>query len=422
MSRTTGREFRVGLIVVLALAGFGLMLLKLGVAPDLLVHQQHLDVIFRDGQGIREGSPVRVAGIDIGRVHAVDLAEVDGELRARVRIAIPNSLASRLKQDVKITVQASITGQNCINVISSGRSEVALVAGQVIQGVETSFFDPVLEQVGLGPVERSHLSHTIAEIRQTVDSVGPRARQIVNTLQETTAGLKETTDSVRPVLEASVTHVESLTKQLQAAAPKVDASLVKVEAITQKVVGILDENQPKLNATLANVADLTSTVSSLATSQKDRVEGLIVGLEDLKKRSQRVLYNAEVMTDQGAQILTRNRPLIDRSILNVRDATDWADQLVQKIYSNPFLISPLYKPRPEDLRSQMAIDTARLFLKGAKELSDNVKTLESIQTQPTTPERKEQFDALYKRSWTLMEWMNQTERQLAESLKPQVRR
>ena len=39
--------------------------------------------------------------------------------------------------------------------------------GSRFPGVESSFFDPIIEQVGLGPVERNHLSHTIAEVRQT---------------------------------------------------------------------------------------------------------------------------------------------------------------------------------------------------------------------------------------------------------------
>ena len=52
-------------------------------------------------------------------------------------------------------------------------------ARAVDPGVETSFFDPIIEQVGLGPVERNHLSHTIAEVRQTVDSIGPRLRQML---------------------------------------------------------------------------------------------------------------------------------------------------------------------------------------------------------------------------------------------------
>jgi phospholipid/cholesterol/gamma-HCH transport system substrate-binding protein len=173
-TRAAGHEVRVGLVAVVALAGLIVLLIMAGDGPGFLTARREIEVDFRDGQGIRPGSPVRIAGIDAGRVTDVILAEVDGTLKARVTIAVPVDLVAKLKQDVKITIQASLTGQSRINIVSSGKSNVGLVAGQVVQGVETTFFDPILEQVGLGPVERSHLSHTISEIRDTVDKAGPR--------------------------------------------------------------------------------------------------------------------------------------------------------------------------------------------------------------------------------------------------------
>src|SRR3954447_6114052 len=146
------REVKVGLVVVVALVGVVALLVVAGGGPGFLARRAAIDVIFRDAQGVRVGHAVRGAGLDSGRVTAVDLAEVDGELRARVRLSVPAELAAKLRQDVKITVQASLTGQCNVNIVSTGRSAVALVPGQVVQGVETSMFDPVLEQVGLGPV------------------------------------------------------------------------------------------------------------------------------------------------------------------------------------------------------------------------------------------------------------------------------
>ena len=96
-----------------------------------------------------------------------------------MRISLPAGLVKKLRQDVKVSIVPALTGMSHVNVVSTGRSSVALVPGQSIPGVETSFFDPIIEQVGLGPVERNHLSHTIAEVRQTVDSVGPRLRQML---------------------------------------------------------------------------------------------------------------------------------------------------------------------------------------------------------------------------------------------------
>ena len=64
-----------------------------------------IDVVFRDGQGIRVGSPVRVAGLDTGNVVDLDLVQVEGTLRAKVRISLPARLVKMMRQDVKVTIQ-----------------------------------------------------------------------------------------------------------------------------------------------------------------------------------------------------------------------------------------------------------------------------------------------------------------------------
>ena len=74
----------------------------------------------------------------------------------------------------------------------------------------------------MGPVERNHLSHTIAEVRQTVDSVGPRLQQMLGSLQETTTNLREMSDSIRPAVESTVGHVEDMTRKLNANSPRLE--------------------------------------------------------------------------------------------------------------------------------------------------------------------------------------------------------
>ena len=92
-----------------------------------------------------------------------------------------------------------------------------------------------------------------------------------------------------------------------------------------------------------------------------------------------------MIAGQGVQIVARNRADLERTMSNVRDATDWGNKLVQKIFANPFVLSPLYKPTPEDVRVQSVYDTAQVFSKGAQELHDLVKTLDAMQARPANP-------------------------------------
>src|SRR5262249_43356717 len=104
-SQGTSREMLVGEVEVLTLVGLLGLLGLAGGGPGFLTARRTIDAVFRDGQGIRVGCPVRVAGLDAGRVVDVDLTEIDETLWARVRLSLPVSLANKLKQDAKITIQ-----------------------------------------------------------------------------------------------------------------------------------------------------------------------------------------------------------------------------------------------------------------------------------------------------------------------------
>ena len=417
--RTTLRELWVGLVIVAALGGLIVLLGYASSGPGFLARTRTIDVVFRDGQGLRAGCPVRIAGIDAGRVVDIDLAEVDGSLGAKVQIALPSDLAKKLKQDVKITIQESLTGQSRVNIVSSGKSGVALVAGQTVRGVETNMFDPILEQIGMGPVERSHLSHTIAKVRETADAIGPRIEQIVESLQQVSTGVREVSETVRPTIVKTIDSIDELTKRVNAATPKVEAALAKVETLTTGASAIVNENRANIQSMITSVRELTATANDIALKDRVKVERLLDCVDGTRARTDRLLYQADVIAGQGVQIVTKNKADIERTLTNVRDATGWADKLVQKIFANPFVLSPLYKPTPEDVRVQGVYDSAQEFTQAAQELHDLVKTLDAMSARAQTPEQQQQVVQLRQAVNTVIQRLGQTSTALAEGLKQQ---
>jgi phospholipid/cholesterol/gamma-HCH transport system substrate-binding protein len=107
-------------------------------------------------------------------------------------------------------------------------------------------------------------------------------------------------------------------------------------------------------------------------------------------------------------------------VTNVRDATDWANKLVQKIFSNPFVLSPFFKPNHEDLRVQAVYDSALVFTKGAQELNDATKTLQAMSARPATPQQQEEIAQLQRNVQTLTNNLNDLSSRLAEGLKRPV--
>src|SRR6516165_6771613 len=108
-ARTSIRDVAVGLVVIAAIVALLGLLSVASDGPGFLARQKTVDVIFRDGQGIRVGSPVRVAGLDAGNVVDLDLVKMDNALCARVRISLPTQLVKKLREDVRVSITQGLT-------------------------------------------------------------------------------------------------------------------------------------------------------------------------------------------------------------------------------------------------------------------------------------------------------------------------
>jgi phospholipid/cholesterol/gamma-HCH transport system substrate-binding protein len=416
MSRTTGRDLRIGLLVLVTAAGLlGLLVVASGGPGYLSMQRTDVEVTFRDAQGLRAGQSVRVAGLDAGRVVSLELKERDGQVRALVRISIPSDLATRLKQDAVVTIQASLTGQTCVNIASLGESGVSWVPGQPIEGVESSLFDPILEQVGLGPIERGHISHVLGEIRLLVDDISPRTKKTLLALQQASADIQATTEAASPTLIEAAERIGRI-------APHVEDTISRLEALVAQVDETVRVNRPAVDQMLANLRDVSATTKGVIDQAGPRVGPLIDGLERTRARAERTFYNAETISANTASLLARNQPDLERTIGNVRDATDYARMTTQKVFANPLMLSPLYTPSREDKAAQADFDTAQEFLQAAREFTDAVKRLQAVRNDPLTANQQQLVDQMLQRASVINQNLDPIARRLAEGVQSEPKR
>ncbi|WP_169972943.1 MlaD family protein [Tautonia rosea] len=413
MSRSTIRDARVGLVLVAAVAGLlGLVVLAGGGPGYLVTDRTSIDVYFRDGQGIRPGHPVRIAGLEAGRVSDVDIVDHEGALRARVRLSIAQDLASRLKQDAVIVIVSGLTGSSSVNIASVGESGVAWVPGQPIEGIESSLFDPLLEQVGLGPVERGHLSHTIGQVRRTIDEISPR-------LQKTLAAFQQAADDVQQATEIAGPAVAGASGKLDAMTDRVEALLVQAATLVDELEGAVVENREGIAETVENVRHLSSKSNVMLQQYGPKLGELAENLDETRMRADRVLYQADISLGNISGILVNNRANIERTIGNVRDITDSGRMTVEKIRANPLLISPLYKPGRDAEIALANFDTANVVLKAASEFNDAVKHLQALRTQMQTPQQQQAVDQMLQRASAINAQLEPMMRGLAQGIQAQ---
>ena len=163
--------------------------------------------------------------------------------------------------------------------------------------------------------------------------------------------------------------------------------------------------------------NIAGSINPIVARDLPKLEKMLDGLESSRARADRVLYQADQISGQLSTMLAHSRVEVERSVTNVRDATDWANKLVQKIFTNPFVLSPFYKPNHEDVRVGTVYDTVLIFTKGAADLHDTVKTLEAMSSRPQRRELQAELRQLYQKAQVSVEQMGELSTRMAEGLK-----
>lgn len=184
------REIKVGAFVIVALTAMGTVISLIGQEQGLFRAKHQYSIVFADVQGLKPGSPVRMGGVDVGTVKAVDYAVERRDPKLYVTVAVARDAATRIRQDSV----ASIAGKGMLGdkmvVITVGDSAAPEIApGATIQSSEGGGLEAMMERVG---------------------AIGEKADRVMSNLETTTgtladdrfrADLASTLHSVAGILE-----------------------------------------------------------------------------------------------------------------------------------------------------------------------------------------------------------------------------
>ena len=271
------REFRVGIFVILGIVGF-FTVLFLMTSPALFRGRYMLVTEVADAGGIRRGDPVRMRGINIGRVYGFDLAPGGG-----VHITM------ELEGEYRIPAEAST---ELLSMGFLGGMVVSVVPGDTDDYVEPWDIIPgtsaggVLDQAGdlagdvsdvLGRVQEFLADSTIANTGAAVESL----RDLLEDLAEVTDGQAAELQTLTESLKRSAANVEGIT-----GAEEWSEALASAEgtmAILERTSSSVEESVGSLNTILGRLERGEGTLGQLLTSDElhTSVNSTLRSLEEL---------------------------------------------------------------------------------------------------------------------------------------------
>jgi len=329
-------QLRVGATVVIASITLAILIFLMSGTGGWLTRKITLRSYFDNAQGLREGAPVRLAGVDIGNVTAVRIVEGKPTTPVEVTMKVNTKYSFNLRKDsVTLMSTAGILGETFVDVDSSTAKGPAASDGDTL----TAHDAPQIQDV----VRASQGT------LQNMDSLLKRVDRIMTFIESGQGSIGKViySPALYDQLNATVIEFKGLVDDVQNGKGSLgplftsDEVYKKAVAAIDKLNAIVDDLQqgkgsagkllkdPELfdnaNKTIANVRQMTDDINAgkgalgkITHDQEfaNRLQTLTNNLAELSERLQNgegtagMLFKDPALYNNSNQMLVETRELV----------------------------------------------------------------------------------------------------------------
>ncbi|MCC6403795.1 MAG: MCE family protein [Fimbriimonadaceae bacterium] len=280
---------------------------------------------FDDAGGVAVGSPVMLAGVQVGQVEKVNLTP-----EGRARLALSIEAGTALPRDSVAVVPASLLAIGDTRVLLHGTAASGrLMPGSVIRGALAS----PLESMGLNlDSTLDEMNRTLVAVRQTVEDeeLKQGVKQLIGSLDRTTArfgGVAGRVDTLlarnQSVMEQSLRSASASLANLQAVSTEV-RKLVASGELQGKTTALMDSLQAAVNDGRGLVGDLRAMAND--PKMRASIDETLENVKVISASGTRVAADAELMAKNGVKVSEEATLLMKKA----NSLADEVDSLIKK--------------------------------------------------------------------------------------------
>ncbi|MFO0873421.1 MAG: hypothetical protein U0575_05560 [Phycisphaerales bacterium] len=355
-------------------------------------------------EGLSTGSPVRVGGLERGRVLSV-VPESDGDLVKAMLVDF------ELDRDIALFNDADA-------------DRIAPLLGGTAAINFSDVGDPAKgTRLGAGDVLDIRDTPGGAMRRLLGDEGAARLASIMRNLDETLASARaDYARVVTPVLDkidAAVTDARDLVASVRRDYPgwseKIGSTLGNVDTASAKLDPLLDDGRTMIADIRGTVGDARAILTDNRTRIDELIENVRVASGDIRAISERtkneIVSRVVALLDQGSRgldaftsVAQRLRqeidaagPQLDRILADARLTSQQLKLTSIEVRRAPWRL--LYRPSDKELDNELLYDAARSFALAAGELESTSQSLDRVLTRDgdllrTQPEQAERIRSL----------------------------
>src|SRR5450755_3561721 len=270
--KTSWAQFRVGILGIVALFFVVLLIFLLTGNIDWFQKKEELHVYLSDAAGLGQGNPVRINGIQAGKVNGVALSGETNPARIiRVDFKVEQDMLKQIPSDSIASVGSdNLLGSTKFLEIDKGTKPDPLQPGATMKAEQTQQFDQLVKQ-GFGVLDSAQailvkIQDILSEVQDGRGTVGKLLVDptLYNTIQNTVAQVQELANTLNSK-KGTIGHLindNTLYDQAASLISRIDsiaANLQKGQGSAGKLLNDtkiyddLDNSVQQLNTLMANL-------------------------------------------------------------------------------------------------------------------------------------------------------------------------
>jgi phospholipid/cholesterol/gamma-HCH transport system substrate-binding protein len=233
---------RVGIFLTVASVILAFAIVLLGSKSGLFARKATLYASFENVNGLVVGAPVRLAGLDVGRVSKIMFSDDLRQREARLELAIQERYFSRLRSDSRAFIDSKgLLGDKLINITIGSPDQPPLREGDLIPTRPALSIEELAAQVKSAVSAITHVSDRAGALLEGLAE--PHALADLQRILHSTAGILEGVEHADGVAHrliydsAYADQVAGILQEAQRSLAALRGSLEHVEHVAREVRG-----------------------------------------------------------------------------------------------------------------------------------------------------------------------------------------
>jgi phospholipid/cholesterol/gamma-HCH transport system substrate-binding protein len=311
-------ELKIGVLTITAVVIAAVLIFSLTGTKGFVWQRYPLKTRFANVAGLASGSPVRIAGVEVGTVTSVELSEdqvdVAFEVNEENRRLITTNSVARLGS-------VSLLGQSAVDISPSTTGTPIPEWGYVPQGRPVAVMSDMTDSASQGINELTAILHDVRSGRGTVgklmtdEQLYSELNKFVASAGALTEGLKQGRGTMGKLLndpasadalEASLKNIETVTRQISAGEGSL-GKLLKDDAFSRSLTsatGNLDTLVAKLNSGEGTAGKLMTdpALFNRLNSVTERLDGLVTKLNEGEGTAGQLLKDKQLYENMNGAV------------------------------------------------------------------------------------------------------------------------